>query len=185
MVGVVGWGTLTTTVPGVAPPLGVSAGVVGVVDVVVGGVASAVVGGGVVWDVVVGGGVVAASVLVGAVDVAAGGGDSAGVCALGSWVESVVTSVTGGVGLATVVGCVLVGAATVELGTVTATVLGAAPVELASFGLRSARRRATLTLLVATSPAEEIVTGCELVRVTTGSLACDTGRAAAAPSAWW
>jgi hypothetical protein len=182
VVGVVGCGTLRTTVPGVAPAPGVSADAAGVVGVV-GGVVSVVVGGGVVAVVVVGV-VVSAWVLVGVVDDAGGGGVSAGVCTLGSWVESVVTSVTGGVGLATVVGCVLVGDATVELGTVAATVFGG-PVGLASFGLRGARRRATLTLLAATSPAEEIVTGCELVRVRTGSLACVTGRAAAAPSVWW
>jgi hypothetical protein len=64
---------------------------------------------GVVGVVVTGGGVVAvSSVLVGgvvavvSVGVTVTEGVSGDACALGSWVESVVTSVTGGVGLGTV-----------------------------------------------------------------------------------
>ena len=147
----------------------------------VGGVV--VVGGGVVVlsSVLVGGVVAVVSVGV----VVAGAGGALGVCALGSWVESVVTSVTGAAALGTA-GCAVVGEATVELGTVAATVVGAAPAGTASFGgFLCGRRRTALALPAATRPAEEIVTGCELECVITGSLVCVTGSAALLASAWW
>jgi len=138
-----------------------------------------VAGGAGVASVVAGGGVTAASLVV--VTVAAGAGGSAlGACALGSWVESVVTSVTGGTAALGTVGCGVVEIA-VELGATAATVFGAL-VGVAIFGFLGRRRRVVLAAPAATGAAEETVTGCELDRVMTGS-ACVTGSAALAAKA--
>ena len=90
--GVEGWGVSPTIVPGVPVPseVGVGGGVVGAVGT---GDGAGVVS--VVSVVVVSGAWVGSEVVVVTVVVAAG---ALGVCALGSWVESVVTSVTGAAG---------------------------------------------------------------------------------------
>jgi hypothetical protein len=126
------------------------------------------VGGGEVGAVGVlatGGGVVAvSSVFVGGVVTVVSVGVTAtgaavvlGACALGSWVESVVTSVTGGAGLGgTAVGAVI-GVATVEAGTTAAAFVGAA--SLGAFGFLGARRRARAAARCTGRAEEETVTG--------------------------
>jgi hypothetical protein len=119
---------------------------------------------GVVGVVGTGGGVVAvSSVLVGGVVAVVSVGVTVtgaaavlGAWVLGSWVESVVTSVTGGAGLGTVVGAV-VGVTTVEAGTTAATVVGAA--SLGDFGFLGARRRARAATRCKGGTEEETVTG--------------------------
>lgn len=118
---------------------------------------------GTVGMVVVGGGVVAvSSVFVGGVVAVVSVGVTVtgavvvlGAWALGSWVESVVTSVTGGAGLGTAVGTGA-GMATVEEGTTAATVVGAASLRVLGFlgGRRRARAAARFT-----GTEEETVTG--------------------------
>lgn len=119
---------------------------------------------GAVGVVVAGGGVVAvSSVLVGGVVAVVSVGVTVtgavvvlGACALGSWVESVVTSVTGGAGLGTVAGAA-VGVVTVEAGTIAATVVGAE--SLRDFGFLAARRRARAAARCTGRTEEETVTG--------------------------
>ena len=98
----------------------------------------------------------------------AGMGGPLGACPLGSWVESVVTSVTGGFGLlATGVvggGGGGVKAATVVLGGLTGT---------AAFAFLMRRRRSA-TSCEAAAPCTETVTGCEIEWATTGSGATAT-----------
>lgn len=126
-----------------------------------------VVGGGTVSVVLVGGGVVASTVVAGVVrvvDSSVVAGDSVGAAgvlcawALGSSVESVVTSVTGGTGGLATVGC---GALVVALGVVGAT---AASVLAALFGTAILaffvrRRLVRLDRSAATTLPVESVTG--------------------------
>jgi len=114
--------------------------------------------------VVAGGGVVAvSSVLVGGVVAVVsvgvtvtGAAGVLGAWALGRWVESVETSVTGGAGLGAVVGAVVVGA-TVEAGTIAATVVAA--VSLGVFGFLGERCRARAAARLTGGTEEETVIG--------------------------
>jgi hypothetical protein len=123
-----------------------------------------------------GGGAVVVSVVVTSAGVAV----VLGACALGSWVESVVTSVTGGFCTVDWTG------AAVEVesaGAASATVVGVLGTATVALLVRWRLALAASRDLVA--PCEEIVTGWEFEWVTTGSYAWTAPRVEAAVTAWW